>query len=532
MLNKLNHIIIYVVLTASVIFSTEVDIAVTYSNEYANSFHSAIEMESEIHNRIAETNLIYSQSGLDVQLVLLYFGLLDLRDEIEDLDELRDIDRAYDIRDSVGADLLSFWTLNGVTSSGSNYSGNSSSAFSTLLKDKSQNSFTLAHEIGHNLGAKHDRQTYIDQGREDELTQELYRYGITGNGYRTVMAYDNCTSLTCDRIPYFSNPDASYRGEALGIAVGDVDPANNVRRINEVAPTVSNFKTRITDPLQFELPIDYNQGTYQLESFTNMEANEVEESELGYMYFGSGDLELGNDTHLGDKVNEQGNQKVGLRFTDLFIPNDATIDSAFIQFTASGTKTSSANLKIEMENNSDCLPLFPLDSNLSQRSFLSESVQWIPDEWSLVGERSLAQRTPDLSDLVQNVVNKNDWASNHLCFAISAVSGKRTAVSSNGDFDQAPSLTVYFSIEDNIIPQLAKVKTETPLLQNRYLTLTSDVIKFQIFNLQGKLILERQQHSQTTDIFLNKSDFPTGLYYYNIISLNSNRTSGIINIYD
>ena len=66
--------------------------------------------------------------------------------------------------------------------------------------------YTLAHEIGHNLGCLHNR--------EDASWTNAYDYGdfcfgkrwlVGAEGYRTVMSYNNASQYN-NRIPHFSNP--------------------------------------------------------------------------------------------------------------------------------------------------------------------------------------------------------------------------------------------------------------------------------------------------------------------------------------
>lgn len=45
----------------------------------------------------------------------------------------------------------------------------------------------------------------------------------------------------CPVIPYFSNPDLSYKGEALGVPIGQDGEANAVGLIDKSARTVANY---------------------------------------------------------------------------------------------------------------------------------------------------------------------------------------------------------------------------------------------------------------------------------------------------
>ena len=71
-------------------------------------------------------------------------------------------------------------------------------------------------------------------------------------------------------------------------------------------------------------------------------------------------------------------------------------------------------------------------------------VDWAPAAWTTVGEAGLDQRTPDLSAVIQEIVDRAGWqASNALAFTITG-SGARTAESYNGKASAAPLLHIEF----------------------------------------------------------------------------------------
>ncbi len=72
--------------------------------------------------------------------------------------------------------------------------------------------YTLPHELGHNMGARHD--WYVDSG----VTPFTYAHGYInpapGQRWRTIMAYpDLCTNqgFGCPRVLYWSNPNLQYQ---------------------------------------------------------------------------------------------------------------------------------------------------------------------------------------------------------------------------------------------------------------------------------------------------------------------------------
>jgi hypothetical protein len=91
--------------------------------------------------------------------------------------------------------------------------------------------FSHIHEIAHNMGCSHDKS---NAGATSVPYAVGYRYCGAPGDFRSVMSY-SCSDST--RVPYFSNPDVSYRGRPTGTS-----SANNARRLRENKYVVSNFR--------------------------------------------------------------------------------------------------------------------------------------------------------------------------------------------------------------------------------------------------------------------------------------------------
>jgi hypothetical protein len=91
--------------------------------------------------------------------------------------------------------------------------------------------YSIAHEVGHIIGARHD--IALDKN----VTPFPYGHGfVNGTKWRDIMSYKaSCDG--CPRVPIWSNPAIKFKGDPAGT----VD-ADNARVILEQAKRVSNFR--------------------------------------------------------------------------------------------------------------------------------------------------------------------------------------------------------------------------------------------------------------------------------------------------
>ncbi|MCB0599054.1 MAG: T9SS type A sorting domain-containing protein, partial [Phaeodactylibacter sp.] len=151
----------------------------------------------------------------------------------------------------------------------------------------------------------------------------------------------------------------------------------------------------------------------------------------------SSDLELGTDGV---------SQILGMRFNGLNIPQGAFITNAYIQFTVDeAVNDNPCNLAITGQAN-DNAPTFAITSfNISNRPRTNSTVNWTPAQWTAVGLAGPAQQTPDLSSIIQEIVNRPGYTSASSIVLIIEGSGRRTAESSEAPAG-APRLCVdYFN---------------------------------------------------------------------------------------
>ncbi len=162
----------------------------------------------------------------------------------------------------------------------------------------------------------------------------------------------------------------------------------------------------------------------------------------GGMYLTSSDLEMTQDI----QTPSSGNQKIGLRFNTINIPQGATIKEATLSFRAVQADSPNSNngptaLTIKGQA-TDNAPTFTTSvNNISNRALTTASTLWNPSVWL----SNQTYTTPDIKAVVQEIVNRPSWADgNSMVFVISG-SGSRSADSFNGSPSGAPVLKITYT---------------------------------------------------------------------------------------
>ena len=191
----------------------------------------------------------------------------------------------------------------------------------------------------------------------------------------------------------------------------------------------------------------HNEPELELQATSNFEripwisSDDIEESEDGSeVDLTSSDLEITRDSY-----NSRGQQKIGLRFTGIDVPKDATVTRAWLQFTVDEATSVSTVVGIRAIDQDDA-PFFNTSTDLAGATKTSANVSWSIPAWNTVGESGAAQRSPDLKAIVQEVVDRPNWKSgNTIAFVLGYGYGKRVAESRDSGKDVAPRLYVEYS---------------------------------------------------------------------------------------
>lgn len=136
---------------------------------------------------------------------------------------------------------------------------------------------------------------------------------------------------------------------------------------------------------------------------------------------------------------------VGVRFPDLQIPQGATITDARVAFTSTGDYDEYTNLTIYAENSDDAQPYTDSFNSISSRTRTNTNVTWnnIPKWYD-----DNTFESPNLSTLVQQIVNKTDWCGGNAMGLVLAGSGARLASSHDNGSADGPVLKVEYKLKD------------------------------------------------------------------------------------
>jgi sulfatase modifying factor 1 len=237
-----------------------IDILMVFEKSLARS----VDIELEAAAYIVRANQIYRRiSDTEIADETPFFRLVGVRSvnyqqseslstDVRRLRKKQDLylDEVHQWRDELGADLVSMIVPDvakkvcGIAYVGPqhpNQKVNANTAFSVTAYE-CRNGFTFTHELGHNLGATHDRSVA-------KLKEGQFNYGLVDlkNNWRTIMAYYSAckqAGVKCPRIPSFSDARRQKDGALLGHPEGQSNAADNARIIAFNRNRVAAYRAR------------------------------------------------------------------------------------------------------------------------------------------------------------------------------------------------------------------------------------------------------------------------------------------------
>ncbi|MCB0033100.1 MAG: right-handed parallel beta-helix repeat-containing protein, partial [Anaerolineales bacterium] len=172
----------------------------------------------------------------------------------------------------------------------------------------------------------------------------------------------------------------------------------------------------------------------------------------GSISVNSSDLEFGEDNSVP--------QAVGLRFQTVNVPPDVIITDAYLEFVVDETDYSSSTWQIYGQDADNADAFDTWNYNITSRP-KTAAFEWqnVPS-WTTVNG---VYQTPDLSAIVQTIVNRSGWENgNAMAFIITGNDSRRTAVSHDNSPSKAPALVIeYVHPTPTFTPTHTKTHTPT-----------------------------------------------------------------------
>lgn len=207
------------------------------------------------------------------------------------------------------------------------------------------------------------------------------------------VTYDPNVLFIMDTSGSMTGKDGTTETRMLRVQNALKETLNSVTNINAGLMRFSDYGgpvlypvRPIDDPVSPEIITSIVQGTddaYELSSY----------------------VDTSNDTlKMSEGLNKV---TLGLRFQALNIPAGATITNAYIRYNSENFDSSATNLTFSGELTGDSTTFTSTNNDISDRTKTSSSVLWENDnDWPVSGETI---SSPDLSSVIQEIVNQADW---------------------------------------------------------------------------------------------------------------------------
>lgn len=218
-----------------------IDVLVAYTG---SAQAAAGDINSLINLAVTETNDSFANSGVHARLRLVGTMPVNYNDSNKSFDQMVSdlatspmLGAVRSQRDAVRAD-IAVMIINNTAYCGmaDAISATPDTAFAVVHYGCATGYYSFGHEIGHLLGARHDR---VDDGTSTPFAfGHGFQHRAPTGGWRTIMSY-RCGDGSCDpRLQYWSSPYVTHNG----LPMGTVGFEDNVAVWNARAAIVAGFR--------------------------------------------------------------------------------------------------------------------------------------------------------------------------------------------------------------------------------------------------------------------------------------------------
>ena len=237
-----------------------IDTLVVFTPAVTEALGGLLAAISTVEMFVAETNQAYTASAVDQELFLTRAVEVDYVESGTsgvDLSRLQSrgdghMDVVHELREKTGADLVHLIAQSTDVCGIAYILLQVRPAYESLgfgLTDPDCGGATFAHELGHNMGLRHDR--YVDSANSPYpyshgyVNRSAFEDGAPASSrWRTVMSYsDECddAGFSCEELLRFSNAEQEYEGDPMGIAEGE-EAADASRSLNATRNNVAGYR--------------------------------------------------------------------------------------------------------------------------------------------------------------------------------------------------------------------------------------------------------------------------------------------------
>ena len=251
----------------------------------------------------------------------------------------------------------------------------------------------------------------------------------------------------------------SFESNLSGVTVYLYNDANGNGKIDSGEGAIDSAVTDGSGDYSFTT--NYSAGNGSISIAVSSNNDDAQEKSNGKMYLTSDYQKLNNRT-------------VAFRFQDVQIPQGTTISNATITVNSYNAQSNSSVVTIYGEDIDDSPGMTSSDDNITDRTKTSANEDWTCNNWGY----DVDYTTPDISDIIQEIVNRSNWvAGNDITIIIEPKSGSDNKRVTSRDYStsNAPTLDVSFTSGSGTTTNKYVVRVNTNIYSGASLSGSNDL---------------------------------------------------------